>query len=92
MQFTVVATSKLYFKVRKRKSPYANKFISLRITAHFYEDFVANKAQYMREIRPDATWAQLKTVLQQMQKEANAATYSVNMPDDVAHLISKNSK
>jgi hypothetical protein len=86
------AASKLYFKVRKRKSPYANKFIAFRITANFYEDFLPSKALYMREVTPKCNFTQLKAVLQLMQKEANAATYSVEIPDDVYSTLRKNSK
>lgn len=81
MHYTTAAVSTLFVKVRVRKSPYANKTVAIRVTAHFYPDFKPSNALHMRELNTRCTMQQLQLVVAQLQQQTNAAHVQVDIPN-----------
>ena len=89
MHYTAAAVSNLFVKVRVRKSPYANKAVALRITAHFFKDFKPSNAMYMRELNTNATMQHVQLIVAQLQQQANAANVHVNIPNLLFKKLNK---
>jgi hypothetical protein len=89
MHYTAAAVSTLFVKVRVRQTPYANKTVAIRVTAHFFNDFKPSQAMYMRELNTNANMQQLQLVVAQLQQQANAVRIDVNMPESLYKKLNK---
>lgn len=89
MHFTSAAVSTLFVKVRLRQTPYANKTVALRITAHFFEDFQPSNAMYMRELTTTAKMQEVEMVAAELKKLANAAYVKLDIPLSLLARLNK---
>jgi len=89
MHYTTPAVSTLFVKVRLRQTPYANKTVALRITAHFFEDFKPSNAMYMRELITTAKMDQVQVVVAELKQLANAACVQMDVPPSLQKRLNK---
>jgi len=88
MLFNAVPSSTLYLKVNFKRKPYSNTINTLRIVAHTFAEFTANKALFLVDLNPDeATLAQVDTVVETLRVRANALNTKVLMPAPVFNKL-----
>jgi len=81
MFFNTMPTNKLYVKVNFKRTPYKNEVISLRIVAHTYAEFTANKALFLVDLNPNtSTLAEVNSVAESLRIKANALDVAIKMP------------
>ena len=84
MLFNAVPSSTLYLKVNFKRTPYSNTVTALRIVAHTFAEFTANKALFLVDLNPEeATLAQVNSVVESLRIKANALNVKVSMPNPV---------
>jgi len=88
MLFNSVPSSTLYLKVNFKHTPYSNTVTALRIVAHTFAEFTANKALFLVDLVPeDATLAQVNSVVESLRIKANALNVKVSMPRPVYNKL-----
>lgn len=88
MLFNAVPSSTLYLKVNFKRKPYSNTINTLRIVAHTFAEFTANKALFLVDLNPDeATLAQVNAVVETLRVRANALNTKVLMPNAVYNKL-----
>jgi len=88
MLFNSVPSSTLYLKVNFKRTPYSNTVTALRIVAHTFAEFTANKALFLVDLVPeDATLAQVNSVVESLRIKANALNVKVSMPRPVYNKL-----
>jgi hypothetical protein len=88
MLFNAVPSSTLYLKVNFKRKPYSNTINTLRIVAHTFAEFTANKALFLVDLNPDnATLAQINAVVETLRVRANALNTKVLMPNAVYNKL-----
>jgi len=88
MLFSSAPSSTLYLKVNFKRTPYSNTVTALRIVAHTFEEFTANKALFLVDLSPeDATLAQVNSVVEILRVRANALNTKVLMPNPVYNKL-----
>jgi hypothetical protein len=84
MLFNAVPSSTLYLKVNFKRKPYSNTINTLRVVAHTFAEFTANKALFLVDLNPDeATLAQVNAVVETLRVRANALNVKVQIPGPV---------
>jgi len=90
MLFNAVPSSTLYLKVNFKRKPYSNTVTALRIVAHTFAEFTANKALFLVDLVPeDATLAQVNSVVESLRIRANALNVKVSMPNAVYNKLAE---
>ena len=88
MLFNAVPSSTLYLKVNFKRKPYSNTINTLRIVAHTFAEFTANKALFLVDLNPDeATLAQVNAIVETLRVRANALNTKVLMPNAVYNKL-----
>lgn len=88
MLFSSAPSSTLYLKVNFKRKPYSNTINTLRIVAHTFAEFTANKALFLVDLNPDeATLAQVNAVVETLRVRANALNVKVQMPRPVYNKL-----
>jgi len=88
MLFSSAPSSTLYLKVNFKRTPYSNTVTALRIVAHTFAEFTANKALFLVDLNPeDATLAQVNSVVESLRIKANALNVKVSMPRPVYNKL-----
>jgi len=88
MLFNSVPSSTLYLKINFKRTPYSNTVTALRIVAHTFAEFTANKALFLVDLVPeDATLAQVNSVVESLRIKANALNVKVSMPRPVYNKL-----
>jgi len=88
MLFSSAPSSTLYLKVNFKRTPYSNTVTALRIVAHTFAEFTANKALFLVDLVPeDATLAQVNSVVESLRIKANALNVKVSMPRPVYNKL-----
>jgi hypothetical protein len=88
MLFSSAPSSTLYLKVNFKRTPYSNTVTALRIVAHTFAEFTANKALFLVDLTPDeATLAQVNAVVEILRVRANALNTKVLMPNAVYNKL-----
>ena len=90
MLFNSAPSSTLYVKVNFKRTPYSNTVTALRVVAHTFSEFTANKALFLVDLNPDnATLAQVDAVVESLRIKANALNTKVLMPAPVLNKLSE---
>ena len=90
MLFSSAPSSTLYLKVNFKRKPYSNTINTLRIVAHTFAEFTANKALFLVDLNPDeATLAQVNAVVETLRVRANALTVKVSIPRPVYNKLAQ---
>jgi hypothetical protein len=88
MLFNAVPSSTLYLKVNFKRTPYSNTVTALRVVAHTFVEFTANKALFLVDLNPDnATLAQVDAVVETLRVRANSLNVKVQMPNAVYNKL-----
>ena len=88
MLFSSAQSSTLYLKVNFKRTPYSNTVTALRIVAHTFAEFTANKALFLVDLNPeDATLAQVNSVVESLRIKANALNVKVQIPGPVYNKL-----
>lgn len=90
MLFNSAPSSTLYLKVNFKRTPYSNTVTALRIVAHTFAEFTANKALFLVDLVPEtATLAQVNAVVESLRIKANALNVKVQMPNPVYNKLAE---
>jgi len=90
MLFNSAPSSTLYVKVNFKRTPYSNTITALRVVAHTFSEFTANKALFLVDLVPEnATLAQVNAVVESLRIKANALNTKVLMPAPVFNKLSE---
>jgi hypothetical protein len=90
MLFNSVPSSTLYVKVNFKRTPYSNTVTALRVVAHTFAEFTANKALFLVDLVPeDATLAEVNSVVESLRIRANALNVKVSMPNAVYNKLAE---
>ena len=84
MLFNSTPSSTLFVKVNFKRTPYSNTVTALRVVAHTFAEFTANKALFLVDLVPEnATLTQVNAVVESLRIKANALNTKVLMPNPV---------
>lgn len=84
MNYVSLPVSVLYVRANFKRTPYANKIVTFRITAHTYENFTGNTALWLVDTNPDVvTLQQVYDIAEELRVKSNAARVVVKMPQPV---------
>jgi hypothetical protein len=90
MLFNSTPSSTLFVKVNFKRTPYSNTVTALRVVAHTFAEFTANKALFLVDLVPEnATLTQVNAVVESLRIKANALNTKVLMPNPVYNKLAE---
>ena len=88
MQFNTKATNCLFVNVSVKQTPYSQKPVAIRVTAHNFESCPANKALYYAELPLEQITAlHVQAKIEQFRVQNNSSSVVVKMQQKVLQFL-----